>query len=891
MVGDSGFNGNRFLMDSSNSRQYVISFVHGRPINIQIFAEDVREARIKPGETVFAFDEPQEQKFTRVGNGAVMDTYIYQLTLKHDGTRGIIYAPAVYEVSIESDKAGNNSVVYTLTADSSAALQKLGFDLNKLPAFFSKPVDEEMATMDAMTLMNFLPFPPHHTNGSFVAHANVDNSLVPSTPAPAVPAPRNSTPARRPVPEFNRVAQPLRPKTYGTPDAAIEAIIKQYCKDLTALAAEGSLDPVVGREAETDQALKVLTRRKQSSLCFTGEAGVGKSAMFAAVAQRLVDDPNLPESLKGARILELDLQAMNAGAKYRGTFEERLKPLIDGLQEREGILKGVKIILAIDEIHSQLTAGKAEGGTDSGNMMKPFLTRKGISVMGTTTDTEYKRVIEKDGALASRFEKLALLPPNEADTIKILKRLWPLTKEHNHLIKDLTDEQFSYIATMTNRYAPQEAQPRKSEKVMNMAASSAEFAHRSEINREDIIAAVAQMSNLPVDFLNQSDHARFLKLEEELPKEVLGQPGLQRIVDGLIGARSGLSDENQPWGCFVMQGPTGTGKTEACKALARHLFGTEDALIKLDMSEYTDKHTVSRLIGAPPGFVGFEDAEPALTEKVRKRPYSILLLDEIEKAHPDVFNVLLPLLNDGKMTDNHGKTVLFNNVIVVMTTNAGSQAAMSLITSGGKGSGIGFDGADGGGTLSPEVLSEKLSKIYKKAITTPTGDGRPQLFRPEMINRIEELGGFITFLPLDKTVVTSLVTREIAKVNKRLASQAGANMKGLSIEVTKEVEAQLAEQGYDPAMGARPLRKVVREKVSNPFGKWLMGNKEKIIAFIAEHGAAKVVISSLDKLVEPKLVAVEVALAATVISNDNAEKPAAAILPASKKRGGPKQGG
>lgn len=871
MAGDSGFNGNRYLLDANDLRQYVVPFVHGQPRpNIQVVSGDARAAsKFKPNETVFAFDEPQEQVFKRSGTGAVMETNLYQIDIKADGTPGgLLYAPVTYDVAVEKSLSGGARLVYTLTVESFQDLQSRGFSA-KVPAFLEKDLDDSMLSADVLDLTNILPFPPQHENGSFAARANAD-IIVPAQPV--TPPARNNAPVvKRPTPSFNNrpAQQPVRPKSYRTPDSAIEAIIKQYCKDYTELAAEGKLDPVVGRGAETDQALKVLTRRKQSSLCFTGEAGVGKSAMFSAVAQRIVDDPNLPETLKGARILELDLQAMNAGAKFRGQFEEKLKPLIDGLQEREGMLKGRKIILAIDEIHSQLTAGKAEGGTDSGNMMKPFLTGKGISVMGTTTDTEYKQVIEKDGALASRFEKLALLPPNEADTVTILKTLWPLTKAHNNLTKDLTDEEFAYIATMTNRYAPQEAQPRKSEKVMNMAAASAEFAGRSEINRDDIIAAVAQMSNLPVDFLNQSDHQRFLKLEEDLPKEVLGQPGLQRVVDGLIGSRSGLSDENQPWGCFVFQGPTGTGKTEACKALARHLFGSEDALIKLDMSEFSEKHTVSRLIGAPPGFVGFEDSEPALTEKVRKRPYSILLLDEIEKAHPDVFNVLLPLLNDGKMTDNHGKTVLFNNVIVVMTTNAGAQVAMKLIQSGGKGSGIGF-GDDK--QMSQDDMMEKLADVYKKAVKMPQGEGRPALFRPEMINRIEELGGFITFLPLDKKVVANLVTREVAKINKRLSSQAGANVKGLSVEVTKEVEAELSKLGYDPAMGARPLRKVVREKVSNPFGKWLMGNKEKVLAFIAQHGAAKVVISSLEKGADLQLVAVEAAPAVAASSNDNAGK-------------------
>lgn len=870
MANDNGFNGFLFLVDAKNSRQYAVQSVHGAiSLPIRVFATDARENGFKPNEVIFAFDEGLDNEFKRTADGGLLKTFAYQITTNASGepVGGLPYTPVSYKMTIESTAFGEK-LNYTLTPESAQALEDDGF-VAGFPRTFSVglgPTD----TRD-VALLSALPFPPHHNDGAFLAHKSLDVptqkiEVVPALPPrpTAVQPPLKQLPA--PKKDFNTSATVLEQKkvNYKVPDATIEALIKQYCKDLTALAAAGQLDPVIGRDKEADQALKVLTRRKQSSLCFTGDAGVGKTAMFSAVAQRIVDDETLPETLRGARVLELDLQAMNAGAKFRGQFEEKLKPLIDGLQEREGMLKGRKIIMAIDEIHAQLTAGKAEGGTDAGNMMKPFLTSRGISVMGTTTDEEYKKHIEKDGALGRRFEKQRVLPPNEEDTVAIIKKLWPLAREHNHLTKDLTDEEFSYVVTMTNRYAPQEAQPSKAEKVLYMAAASAEFGGRTEINRTDILSAVAQMSNLPLEFLNQSDHERFLKLETELPNEVLGQPGLQRIVDGLIGSRSGLTDENQPWGCFVLQGPTGTGKTETCKALARYLFGTEDALIKLDMSEYGEKHSVSRLIGAPPGYVGFDSAEPALTEKIRNRPYSILLLDEIEKAAPEVFNVLLPLLNDGKMTDNQGKTVLFNNVIVVMTTNAGAQAVTKQLNNKG-GGGMGFEGAVTETEKTPEEQMEELGKIYRKAVTSPSADGRPPLFRPEMMNRIEELGGFITFLPLDQKVVSNLVVREISKVNKRLNSQAGANLQNVTLDVSPEVMAQLGKDGYDPAMGARPLRKVVREKIANPFGKWLMANKEKVLAFVAENGATKVVVDSLMGF-NPKLVKAEAEVA---VANDN----------------------
>jgi len=878
MANESSFNGNRFLVDAKNSRQYALSFVHGKiTLPIQVFATDERDNGFKPNEVIFAFDEGDENELVKTADGRILlTTLAYQIETNATAkVSGLALAPIAYEMTHGKDATGAHVLRYQLTADSVQAMEASGFD-PAFPSSFVVPLDANAATLNLSALANVLPFPPHHDNGAYVAHAAVEQPQPQTVIAPqpfskTEKRPDGTLPAKRPAEDFKRTAPPRARANYKVQDATIEALLKQYCKDYTALAANGHLDPVVGRKEETDQALKVLTRRKQSSLCFTGDAGVGKTAMFAAIAQRIVDDTMLPETLKGARVLELNLQAMNAGAKYRGQFEEKLQPLIDGLQEREGILNGRKIILAIDELHSQLTSGKAEGGTDSGNMMKSFLTARGISVMGTTTDDEYKKHIEKDPALSSRFEKMRLLPPNVEDTVAIIKRLWPLTKEHNHLTNDLTDEEISYIVTMTNRYAPQEAQPRKSEKVMNMAAASAEFSHRTEINRADILTAVAQMSNLPLDFLNQSDHERFLKLETELPKEVLGQPGLQRIVDGLVGARSGLTDENQPWGCFVLQGPTGVGKTETCKALARYLFGTEDAMITLNMGEYMEKYSVSRLIGAPPGYVGFEDAQPALTEKIRQRPYAILLLDEIEKAHPDVFNVFLPLLNDGKMTDNQGRTVLFNNVIVVMTTNAGADAAAKILNPGAAGAGIaGSFGASSEKAVDPEKQAEDLAKVYRKAVTTPGvgTDGAPRgaLFRPEMINRIEELGGFITYRPLDEKVISGLVVRELDKVNKRLNSQAGANLKDVTLDVTPEVMTRLVKDGYNPAMGARPLRKVVREKIANKFGKWLIGNREKVLAFIAENGPSKIMVDSVDNF-EPKLMKIE---AVADVANDNA---------------------
>jgi ATP-dependent Clp protease ATP-binding subunit ClpC len=833
--------GYRFLMDAKNDRQYAIRFENGKPAKFTVSADTEDKKELEEGEKIFAFEDGYR---VSIENGkGILHATAYQIQMPSEGQKSVVKSIDVkYNVHIETEVNNRGMMDYRIrfhiSQASRAEIMVAGFD-NNFPINFAKRISGEdpsldldekgMAQFTAETLRKaFLA--QHGTQTASMARREIADELNGVKDKAA-----NKTPIRT---KFFTAAQR---RAFKYTDEQVEELLEKYASDLTKKAREGALDPVIGREKETDQAIKVLSRRKQASLCFTGDAGVGKTAMFSAIADYIEKDDGVPESLRGARVIELDIQGMLAGSKYRGQFEERIKPVIDGLKEREGYLNGRKVILAIDEIHSQLGAGSGtSGGGDAGNLMKPFLTSKGIAVMGTTTGEEYRQHIEKDGALASRFEQLVLDQPSDDATKAILQKLWPLYRDHHGIKEDIAEDDFEYIINMTNRYAPNAFHPRKGEKAMDMAAASAAKRGSQVVEREDIIAAVAQASKLSPEFLSKSDNERFLQMEKELPERILGQPNILRVVDGLVGSRSGLTDPNQPWGAFVLQGPTGTGKTQLCKELANYLFGSEDALIQLNMSEYSEKHTVSRLIGAPPGYVGFNDSEPALTERIRQRPYSILLLDEIEKAHPDVFNVLLPVLNDGKMKDNHGKTTMFNNVIVIMTTNLGAKEAMAVINGRG-GMGIGAKA----GQTDPKKIEEQLTATYDKA--------RSNFFRPEMVNRIEELGGFVTFIPLTQEVINNLTVRELASVNKRLSDTTGAGLKGVSIEVTDEVKAEIAKNGYNPEMGARPLRKVVREKISNPLGKWLMAHKDEVMAFAAENGGAKIVINNLTEF-KPEVV-------------------------------------
>uniref|UniRef100_A0A7V3JAC1 AAA family ATPase n=1 Tax=candidate division CPR3 bacterium TaxID=2268181 RepID=A0A7V3JAC1_UNCC3 len=553
--------------------------------------------------------------------------------------------------------------------------------------------------------------------------------------------------------------------------------LDQFSRDLTALAAANKLDPLIGRAEELQRVIQILSRRTKNNPALIGEPGVGKTAIVEGLASKIVQK-QVPPSLLGKRVLALDLPALVAGTRYRGDFEERLKQALDEVKRAEG-----QIILFIDEFHNVVGGGGAEGAIDASNILKPALARGELRCIGATTLDEYRKYIEKDPALERRFQPVLVPEPTPEQTFEILKGLREKYEAH-HKVK--FDEEALRAATiLSSRYISDRFLPDKAIDLIDEAAAKVHLDNRKEVKKEDIEDIVSRWTGIPLSQFKEQELEKLLKLEDRLHEKIVNQDeAVRAVAEAVRRGRAGLKRPNQPIGSFIFLGPTGVGKTALAKALAEILHGDENALIRIDMSEYMEKHNVSRLVGAPPGYVGYEEGGQ-LTEAVRRKPYSVILLDEIEKAHPDVFNILLQILDEGRLTDAKGKTIDFKNTILISTSNLGSHIIQEK--------GV-------------ELAKEELKELLKAT------------FRPEFLNRIDEV---IIFQPLTKEQIKQIVDIQLSEVAALLAGQ------GMKLKVADEAKAKLADEGFDPTFGARPLKRVIQKRIENPLSTKILEGKFK----------------------------------------------------------------
>ncbi len=636
-------------------------------------------------------------------------------------------------------------------------------------------------------------------------------------------------------------AQPAAPKSEKKSKTPA---LDHFCRDLTQLAAEGQLDPTIGRQKEIERVMEILSRRKKNNPVLIGEPGVGKTAIVEGLAQ-LIASGQCPEALKDHRVLSLDMAAVIAGTKYRGQFEERLKAVINEIAQNRNI------ILFIDELHTLVGAGAAEGAVDASNMLKPALARGELQCVGASTLNEYRKYIEKDGALERRFQTVIVDPPTVDETIEILKGLRKRYEDHHRVV--IPDATLESAAKLSERYITDRFLPDKAIDVIDEAGARARLAtqvpppevaalktklehingekegavrdqnferaaslrdqerelqseirHKQEewererqtrrpmINEEGIAFIVSRWTGIPVTRLQEAETARLLRMEEEIHLSVVGQDEAIAVISRAIRrSRAGLKDPKRPIGSFIFSGPTGVGKTELARALARFLFADANALIRVDMSEYMEKFSVSRLIGAPPGYVGYEDSG-TLTKAVRRKPYSVVLLDEIEKAHPDVFNILLQVLDEGHLTDNYGRVIDFKNTVVIMTSNVGARDMV-------KGKTLGFAQPDTRASF--ERISEKVKEEINK------------VFNPEFLNRLDDV---IVFHPLSREHIAQIVVVLLRDVQKRLGEEE------LTLRLTPAASDFLVNRGYDEHYGARPLKRAIQKYVEDPLSEKIL---------------------------------------------------------------------
>ncbi len=732
-----------------------------------------------------------------------------------------------------------------------AVMRTMGVDLDELTTNIEKTIT---STGGMMTIGQMLPFTPRakkvleiaanearSMSHKYIGTEHLLLALMKDTESAAANALASAGLEYEKIKEeINRVLRGGE-SVSGTKEKSKTPFLDHFGRDLTAMARENKLDPVIGREKEIERVVQILSRRKKNNPVLIGEPGIGKTAIVEGLAQSIVEK-NIPQVLENKRVINLDMASMVAGTKYRGQFEERLKALMVELQKNENI------IIFIDELHTIVGAGGSEGSLDASNIFKPALSRGDIQCIGATTLDEYRKYIEKDGALARRFQTIMVDPPSVAETIQILWGLRHNYEEHHKVT--FTDRAIEFAVKMSDRYISDRFHPDKAIDVIDeagarkrlssmeipteirdmekeiadvvrekeLAVEQQEFEKAAKlrdkqeklkgtllerkalwrkskaeerllVDEETITEVIATMTGIPLSRLAEEETKKILNLEEELRRRVIGQEmALESVAKSIRRSRAGLHDVRRPIASFMFLGPTGVGKTELAKALAQSLFDSEEALVRVDMSEYMEKFAVSRLVGAPPGYVGYEEGGQ-LTEKIRKKPYSVILLDEVEKAHPDVFNILLQILDDGVLTDAYGRHVNFKNTIIIMTSNVGTRDVKKPGTVG-----FGRSSTTGDYDSMKSRVMEELKRV----------------FNPEFLNRLDET---IVFNSLGKEEIAKIIDIQLKELQQRLEDRK------IWLDLTPEVKQHLVDNGFDPVLGARPLRRSIQRLLEDPLAE------------------------------------------------------------------------
>lgn len=842
------------LMDAENDHVYALRVDAERGRILEPLEFDAEANRIEGSvHKRLAFDRNYSFDVAESGIDGRLSAKICYLNGAEVVAKDVHYQWKLSVENVEGKDVYNAS--FEIEKDSIVALKRAGFPIMPPQNYELKNVGEVNSKKPV-----HLFFPPHHPE----AGQAVIDYLTPLDMRAMLELVSEQEEVHQAADIKSDVVKASAKPQYKISDEDLERNIKKFCTDMTAQAAGGQFDPVSNAEEDIRFIFETLSSYNKGWVCLTGDGGVGKSARAKAIAQEIADrSDNVPVKFRNAMVLSIDFTAMETGKV--GELAANVRTLTEGLMERKGMFKGRRVIPFIDKIHKQVaTGGTTAAGAAASvlNMLDEFLDDHNICGMAETTTEEYNQVFPEGSPLQRRLPKYIVLPPDTKTTKAILlDRYNKIYKGHYGFTKEIGHDLLDTIINRMDRLMPNRAQPDKSLDALDRACNKSMLAGYDHVDREITFEAIGETCGFSKEFLKKSDSERLMYLKEELPKRILGQDAaMAMITDKLIDRAAGLGNKERPRGAFIFQGPTRTGKTETARQVAEILFGKKTAMLKLDMSEYMEPLSVSKLLGAPPGYVGYEEGGH-LTEPIRQNPFTIILLDEIEKAHPKVFDILLQILDEGQILDQKGKVISFKNTIIMMSSNAGARENMAVLKGQNKSAGFGSN------NINFKKLQEKLTTNSDAALT--------ELFRPELRNRINSLGGVVPFIPLTRDVIRQLIVRQVETIEKDLNDAGGTGLKNVKLAVAPEYIDKLLNDNYNMAFNAGVVENLSNKNLITPITKWLLkdNNIQRVQDFVAENGSAQIYLQN--EKTEPVLRKVPKVDLSAAFGNANDNKPTA----------------